>query len=65
MRLSIEKRARLVTLYLKHDLSYVKNRYGVLRNIALREDIVASEKTIGKIIKNWYQEGIRLLSNYY
>ena len=63
MRLNIEKRARIVTLYLKHDLIYVKNRYAVLRNIALREDIIASEKTIGKIIKNWYQKGISLLSS--
>ena len=57
MRLSIEKRARIVHLYLKHDLAFVKNRFGELRKLALKKDINTSEKTIAKKVKHWLKNG--------
>jgi len=42
MRLGIEKRSRIVFLYLKHNLNFVKDRYEVLRRFAAHEDNFAT-----------------------
>jgi len=57
MRLGIERRSRIVFLYLKHNLNFVKDRYEVLRRFAAQEDIVASKKTISRILNHWFKTG--------
>jgi hypothetical protein len=46
MRLSIEKRLRLVTLYEENNLAFKKGRFHILKIYAARENIIASITTL-------------------
>jgi hypothetical protein len=42
MRLSIERKSRVITIYLKNNLHFKKARYFLLKKLAEEEDIVSS-----------------------
>jgi hypothetical protein len=50
MRLSIEHRRVVITIYLKNNLHLRKNRIDLLRQLALEVDIEASDQTFRKLI---------------
>ena len=53
MRLSIEKRTRILSLYYKHDLGYLKKRFQKLTNFAAMEDIFISSRRVRDLINKW------------
>jgi hypothetical protein len=50
MRLSIEKRSRVIALYLKHNLQNSKGKYKVLSQIAANEDIFISSRRVKDLV---------------
>jgi len=46
MRLSIERKSRVITIYLKNNLHFKKARYFLSKQLAEEEDIVSSEKSM-------------------
>ena len=52
MRLSIEKRTRILSLYYKHDLGE-KKRFQKLTNFAAMEDIFISSRRVRDLINKW------------
>ena len=63
MRLNLGKKFRVISIFLKNELNFVKKRYQVLRQLCANEDIIASEETISKILKKWFKTGIFTASN--
>jgi len=57
MRLSIEHRRVVITIYLKNNLHLRKNRIDLLRQLALEVDIEASDQTFRKLINKWSETG--------
>ena len=57
MRLSIEHRRVVITIYLKNNLHLRKNRIDLLRQLALEIDIEASDQTFRKLINKWSETG--------
>ena len=57
MRLSIEKRLRVVQIYEKNHLCFCKNRFEKLRELAESEDIIISVLGLRNIIKKWQTLG--------
>ena len=53
MRLSIEKRTRILSLYYKHDLGNKKKRFQKLTNFAAMEDIFISSRRVRDLINKW------------
>jgi len=63
MRLNLGKKFRVISIFLKNELNFVKKRYQVLRQLCANEDIIASEKKISKILKKWFKTAIFTASN--
>ncbi len=57
MRLCNEKRWRLVSLYVKHDLSFRTYRHERLSRLANKEDIQISARRARDLIDKWLQTG--------
>ena len=57
MRLTIEKRLRVVSLYSDHKLHFTLKKYSKLRQLALQENINTSENTLKKVIQRWRYTG--------
>jgi hypothetical protein len=55
MRLSIEKRIRIVTLYEQNNLWAVHGKYKILRALAAKEDIQISRQGLHGVIEKWKQ----------
>jgi hypothetical protein len=54
---SYDDRTKVVTLFYKHKLNFEKGRFHILKNIAAKDDIFASEKTFRRIINHWKKTG--------
>ena len=67
MRLSIQNKIRVVTIYLNVNLHLIKNRFALLKQLAAGEDIETSEKSLKRIVQRWQETGsflkISLLNN--
>ena len=67
MRLSIQNKIRVVTIYLNVNLHLMKNRFALLKQLAAGEDIETSEKSLKRIVQRWQETGsflkISLLNN--
>ena len=50
MRLSIQNKIRVVTIYLNVNLHLMKNRFALLKQLAAGEDIEISEKSIKRFV---------------
>ena len=57
MRISTEKRIRLIIFYLKNDLNFVKNWFEILRELVEKEDIIISKRSISNILNRWFETG--------
>ena len=57
MRLSIEKRLRVVHIYNKNNLCFCKNQFEKLRELAESEDIIILVLGLTNIIKKWQTLG--------
>lgn len=57
MRLSIEKRLRIVTIYEKHQLWSVSGKYRILKALLEQEDIKISRQSLSKLIMKWKHTG--------
>ena len=57
MRLSIQNKIRVVTIYFSCFLQFMKNRFGLLRQLAAEEDIETSEKSMRRIVQRWEETG--------
>jgi hypothetical protein len=57
VRVSYDDRTKVVTLFYKHKLNFEKGRFHILKNIAAKDDIFASEKTFRRIINHWKKTG--------
>ncbi len=53
MRLSIEQKSRVITIYLQNNLHFKKARYSLLKQLAEEEDIVSSEKSMSHVLSNF------------
>lgn len=56
-KLSYNKRQRIVTLYIKNNLHFMKCRFRILKRLVSKEDILTSEKTLRRIVKHWQRTG--------
>ena len=56
-KLSYNKRQRIVTLYIKNNLHFMKCRFSILKRLVSKEDILTSEKTLRRIVKHWQRTG--------
>ena len=57
MRLSIERKSRVITIYLLNNLHFKKARYFLLKRLAKEENIVSSEKFMRRIVQKWLESG--------
>ena len=57
MRLSIDKRARVISIFLQHDLNFKPGRFHILKSLAGVEGIKASYNTIRRVVKHWQRFG--------
>jgi hypothetical protein len=57
MRLTDEKRARIVSIYIESNLCFEMNKYKLLKLIAASENKIASSKTMRKVISKWQKTG--------
>jgi DNA-binding response OmpR family regulator len=53
--LSIDKRLRLVTLYERNNLHFTPKRFKELQSLAAKEDIIASEDALRRLIKKYHE----------
>ena len=56
MRLSCDKRSRIIELYLNHNLIH-KKKYSILCDLAKNEDIFISSRRIFDLVKKWEDSG--------
>ena len=56
-RISYAKRTRVIALYLKHNLNFKRGRFHLLKYIAAKEDIFATERTFRRFVKHWTETG--------
>ena len=61
MRLSIEKKARVITIYLNERLHFRAQRFRILQQLAEQENILASDRTMRNIINIFQEEGYNLI----
>ena len=54
MQLNIYQSTRIIQLYYKNNLQFVRNRIEKLRGLALNEDISISSRGIRNLIKKWH-----------
>ena len=59
-RLTYEKRFKIVQPYEKNYLHFKKGRFRLLVIIAEAEDIIATSRTMRKIITRWQNTGFKL-----
>ena len=52
MRLSTDKRARVVSIYLQYELHFKPGRFEILKHLAGIEGIKASSNTMRRIVKH-------------
>ena len=64
MRISIQKKIRVVTIYLNVNLHFKKNRFKILRQLAANEDIETSEQSMKRIVQIWKYKGTILQKIY-
>ena len=57
MRLSTDKRARVVSIYLQYELHFKPGRFEILKHLAGIEGIKASSNTMRRIVKHWQNNG--------
>ena len=57
MRISIQNKIRVVTIYLNVNLHFKKNRFKILRQLAANEDIETSEQSMKRIVQRWQSTG--------
>ena len=57
MRISIQNKIRVVTIYLNVNLHFKKNRFKILRQLAANEDIETSEQSMKLIVQRWQSTG--------
>ena len=57
MRLSVEHRRQVITIYIKNNLHLKKNRIKMLQQLENEVDIEASDKTFRKLVKKWSETG--------
>ena len=55
MRLSIERKSRVITIHLKNNFNFKKARYFLSKQLAEEEDIVSSEKSMRRILQKWLE----------
>ena len=65
MKLEVQKRLIVVTIYREYKLHYEKNKFEILRILASRESIYASKNTMRRIIKKWQEHSIKLTSIFF
>ena len=61
MRLSIEKRLRVISIYEKNELFFSKNRFEKLRQLAKAENITIGLLGSRNLIKKWLSLGYIIL----
>ena len=57
MRLSIKNRIRIATIYINKHLHFKHKRFQVLKQLAAEENIIASDKTMKRIVQRWQNTG--------
>ncbi len=57
MRLSIERKSRVITIYIQNNLHFKKARYFLLKQLSEEENIVSSEKSMRRIVQKWLENG--------
>jgi hypothetical protein len=57
MRLSIEKRQRVIEIYEINNLHFEKNKFEKLRLLAQKESIIATKLTFRRLITKWLSTG--------
>jgi hypothetical protein len=57
MRLSIKNRIRTATIYINKNLHFKHKRSQVLKQLAAEENIIASDKTMKRIVQRWQITG--------
>ena len=57
MRLSIEKRFRIIVIFHKHELHFERYKFEKLSNLAQDEDIFISANGARNIVKKWQKTG--------
>ena len=55
--LSVDKRSRIVYLFDKHNLSEKKKKFEILSDLAKKEDIIVSHKSLRILIEKWSTTG--------
>ena len=64
MRLSIEKRLRVVQIYEQNQLCFSKNRFEKLRELVCSENIIISVIGLRNIIKKLQTSGLYLILSF-
>ena len=64
MRLSIEKRQRVIEIYEKNNLHFEKNKFEKLRLLAQNENIIATKLRFRRLITKWLNTGKKIKSCY-
>lgn len=57
MRLSNNNRLRIVQIYSMHKLKFSKNKFEIIKNLALEEGIQISVLSVRNLIKKWLETG--------
>ncbi len=57
MRLSIKNRIRIATININKNLNFKPKRFQVLKQLAAKEHIIASDKTMKRIVQRWQNTG--------
>ena len=60
MRLSIEKRQRVIEIYEKNNLHFEKNKFEKLRLLAQNENIIATKLRFRRLITKWLNTGKKI-----
>ena len=57
VRLAYSQRVRITSLFVTHHLKNVRGRFHKLRDLAAKEEIYATERTMRRIVKHWQITG--------
>ena len=60
MRHSIEKKLRIIIIYLSNNLSLTNKRFDLLKELCTREDIIISKRSLITIVNRWNKTGKRI-----
>ncbi len=57
MRLSLDKRLRIVTIYELNNLHFERGRFRILKLLAANENIICSEYSLRRLIRKYLDTG--------